>query len=250
MKRTDISRLQINRSIYLKLGFIFALSFTILAFNYTTESQPYEMPVSIDNDFLEEIPIVRTAEKKKPLPPPISLITEEIIPEDVPEFIEEPLPEPIESTIEVKQEIKEPVIQPVEQPVKKVIPVLPEEDDKKYGELHIHVEEMPRFPGCEEETSKEAKIACSNKQLLTYIYKQIKYPAIARQNQIEGTVVVGFIIEKDGQLSNVKILRDIGGGCGKEAARVIKSMPVWTPGKQNGRKVRVQYRIPVKYHLQ
>ena len=158
-------------------------------------------------------------------------MTEEVIPDDTPEFIEEPLPEPIEPTIEVKQEIKEPVFQPVEQSKKEPVPILPEEDDDKYGEIVFFAEEMPRFPGCEEEISKDAKRACSTKQLLSYIYKHIKYPAIARHNQIEGTVVVGFIVERNGQLSNIEILREIGGGCGKEAARVIKSMPLWTPGK-------------------
>ena len=252
MKRTDISRLQINRSIYLKIGFIVSLSFTILAFNYTTEDRPYEIPSGKESELIEEIPIIRTAEQKKPLPPPLSLVTEEIIPEDVPDFIEEPLPEPIEPTVEIDKEIKEPVFKPVERPKKEPtpIPVLPKEDDSKYGEIHIFAEEMPRFPGCEDELDKELKKACATKQLLSYIYKNIKYPGIARHNNIQGTVVIGFIIERDGQLSNIKILREIGGGCGKEAARVIKNMPLWTPGKQNGRPVRVQYRLPVKYKLE
>ena len=113
------------------------------------------------------------------------------------------------------------------------------------------VEIMPHFPGCEEmnfELEAEAK-KCADKKMLEFIYANIKYPKEAREGNIQGMVVIKFIVEKDGSISNVKLLRDIGGGCGEEALRVANAMPRWTPGLQRGRAVRVQFNLPVKFKL-
>lgn len=85
--------------------------------------------------------------------------------------------------------------------------------------------------------------------MFEFIYANIQYPPIAKDNWIQGTVYATFVVEKDGSISNVKIVRDIGGGCGEEAARVIKLMPNWLPGRQRGRPVRVQFTLPVKFML-
>jgi TonB family protein len=111
------------------------------------------------------------------------------------------------------------------------------------------VEEMPRFAGCEEEATVEARKACADKKMLEFIYKNLHYPAPAREKKIEGIVVVSFIIEKDGSVSNAEIKREIGGGCGEETLRVIGLMPRWIPGKQKGEVVRVQMNLPVRYKL-
>ena len=98
------------------------------------------------------------------------------------------------------------------------------------------VEEMPEFPGGAEAMMKS-------------IAGNIKYPEAAIDKNIEGRVFVSFVIEKDGSVSNVKVLRGIGGGCDEEAARVISSMPKWKPGKQKGEFVRVSYQIPIMFKL-
>ena len=98
------------------------------------------------------------------------------------------------------------------------------------------MENDPEFPGGVEAMYK-------------YLAQNIKYPQLARENNITGKVYVEFVVEKDGSVSNVKVLRDIGGGCGQEAVRVVKSMPKWSPGKQRGKAVRVQYRLPVNFNL-
>lgn len=100
----------------------------------------------------------------------------------------------------------------------------------------IAVEEMPEFPGGES-------------ALIAYIAKNTKYPGIARENNIEGRVFISFVVEKDGSISDAKVIRGIGGGCDEEALRVIKSLPNFKPGKQNGRAVRVQYNVPVNFKL-
>ncbi len=99
------------------------------------------------------------------------------------------------------------------------------------------VEEMPVFKGGEAAMYK-------------YIGSKIKYPASAKKAGTEGRVFLSFIIEKDGKVSSVEVLRGIGNGCDEEAKRVIESMPDWTPGKQRGQAVRVQYKMPIKFALQ
>ena len=116
------------------------------------------------------------------------------------------------------------------------------------------MEQKPRFPGCENSGGNKEKEACATKKMLEFLYKNIKYPSIAKENGIEGTAVIQFVVEKDGSISDTRVVRDVSGGCGKEALRVVdmmNSMPEkWTPGKQRGRAVRVQYNLPVKFKLE
>ena len=103
-------------------------------------------------------------------------------------------------------------------------------------EIFGMVEEMPSFPGGEV-------------KLVEYIAKNLNYPQEAIEKGIEGRVFVGFIIDVDGSVTDVKLLRGIGGGCDEEAIRVIKSLPKWRPAKQNGVFSRVSYQIPVNFKL-
>ena len=98
------------------------------------------------------------------------------------------------------------------------------------------VEQMPEYPGGVE-------------AMMKYIAENVKYPEEAKDKDIAGRVFLAFVVEKDGSVSNVKVLRGIGGGCDEEAARVINSMPKWKPGKQKGKPVRVSYQIPIYFKL-
>ena len=124
-------------------------------------------------------------------------------------------------------------------------------NNSKDGEVFKVVEEMPRFPGCENQgmTGRELE-ECAQNKLLEFIYSNLKYPKEARQKGIDGVAVIKFIIEKDGTISSTNIVRDPGAGTAAEADRVINMMPKWIPGKQRGKNVRVQYLIPVKYMLE
>lgn len=103
--------------------------------------------------------------------------------------------------------------------------------------VFVVVEKSPEFPGGDD-------------SLYAFIGRNIKYPEAAKKNKIEGRVFVTFVIEKDGQVSSAKILRDIGGGCGEEALRIVNSMPKWKPGTQRGNPVRVQFNLPIMFQLQ
>ena len=98
------------------------------------------------------------------------------------------------------------------------------------------VDQMPEFPG-----GMEA--------MMKFVASNVKYPEAAKDKNIEGRVFVSFVVEKDGSVSNVKVLRGIGGGCDEEAVRVISSMPKWKPGMHKGEPVRVSYQIPIMFKL-
>lgn len=99
------------------------------------------------------------------------------------------------------------------------------------------VEEMPSFPGGEAERNK-------------FLATNIVYPQQATENGIQGTVYVSFVVDSKGNVTDVKVLRGIGGGCDEEALRVVKMMPQWHPGKQNGKQVRVLFNMPIYFKLQ
>ena len=79
--------------------------------------------------------------------------------------------------------------------------------------------------------------------------KTIRYPAVARENNVQGRVILTFVVERDGSLTDIKVSRGIGDGCDEEAVRVLKASPHWKPGIQNGRPVRVQYSVPIVFAL-
>lgn len=106
-------------------------------------------------------------------------------------------------------------------------------DDKPF----TFVEQMPSFPD-------------GDKAMYAYIQSKLKYPAIARESGISGTVYVQFVVTKEGDITGAKVMRGIGGGCDQEALRVVNSMPRWKPGKHNGRAVPVTFNLPIKFVLQ
>lgn len=99
------------------------------------------------------------------------------------------------------------------------------------------VEQMPMYPG-------------GDAALMGYLRDNIHYPTIAAENGVQGRVVVGFVVERDGSITDVNILRGVDPSLDREAMRVVKSMPRWNPGKQNGSAVRVKYQVPVSFRLQ
>lgn len=95
------------------------------------------------------------------------------------------------------------------------------------------VQEMPSFNG----------------NMFGYLQSNLNYPAAAKENGIEGSVVIQFVVNEDGDISDVKVMRGLGGGCSEEAVRVVKSMPRWKPGRQNGQAVKVFFTLPIRFKL-
>lgn len=110
-------------------------------------------------------------------------------------------------------------------------------------------DEMPYLISCGDNDLEEEKRNCTKKLLLSHLIKNLKYPAIARETEIEGIVIISFVIDRNGNLKDIEIIRDIGGGCGAAAIKVIKQLTNWVPGKHNHQPVNVKYVIPVKFKL-
>lgn len=130
-----------------------------------------------------------------------------------------------------KAEIKDP--EPVAPPVVEEKKPAPVQEDV----VHDYVEKPPAFPGGEAE-------------LLKFLNQNIKYPPLAKESNIQGRVILSFVVNKKGNIEDVRVVKDIGGGCGKEAMRVVESMPSWNPGEQNGHPVKVRYTLPVLFRLE
>ena len=99
------------------------------------------------------------------------------------------------------------------------------------------VEQMPSFPG-------------GPSALMQYLSSNIKYPVVAQENGVQGRVVVSFVVERDGSITDVQVARSVDPSLDREAQRVVRNMPRWIPGKQNGQAVRVKYNVPVAFRLQ
>lgn len=209
---------------FMQIGMIISLLIAWLAFEHKSYDKREIDPsllnreVTIDEEMVE---ITKQDEQKpQPMEVPKQTTQLEIVQDDVEV-------EDIEINAEVEQnEVLEEYVAP------EVV-----EEEVVEQEIFKIVEEMPAFPG------GEAK-------LMEYVAKNVKYPQIARETGVQGRVYVNFVVEPDGSVSNVSVLRGIGGGCDEEAIRVVKSMPKWKPGKQRGKAVRVSYMLPVNFKLQ
>ena len=108
------------------------------------------------------------------------------------------------------------------------------QSDDSDNEVYSMVDERAQFPGGQNE-------------MLKYLQENLQYPEAAKANNVHGRVIVKFIIERDGSLSDIKVMKGIGSGCNEEAIRLIQSMPKWKPGKNKGKEVRVSMMVPVNF---
>ncbi len=113
----------------------------------------------------------------------------------------------------------------------------PEPPKHEENKIFTVVEQMPMYPG-------------GDAALMQYLSSNIHYPAVAAENGVQGRVVVGFVVERDGSITDVNVMRSVDPSLDREAVRVVKNMPRWTPGKQNGSAVRVKFQVPVTFRLQ
>lgn len=235
---------------FFRVGLICAIAMSILAFNWTTFENRF-------NDFSlegatyadDDIPITFPERKTPPPPPPPPVIEEVNSDEDIEDDFEfsdqdfeddsfnyEPYEGDDGNDDDKPKEIEDDI-----------------DDEPEDDTPFLRVENMPTFPGCGDLPSEEERKECSDKKLLKYVYQNLKYPTIARENGIEGLVVARFVVGKDGKVQKVEVVKDIGGGCGDELVRVLNSMnnmpQNWKAGEQRGRKVPVRFNIPIRFKL-
>ncbi len=227
IKKTPKADLENKKSTWLLVGYVIVLSFMFIAFEWTKRDIKIDTSQAVADVVFEEeiIPITEQPEEVTPPPPvaPPPVAETLTIVEDDADVDEVD----IASTEELGQQVEI-----------KYVPVEVEEEEPEEQTIFEVVEEMPEFPNG------------GQAGLMQYLAKNIKYPTIAQENGTQGRVVCQFVVNKDGSIVDVKVLRGVDPYLDKEAVRVISTMPKWKPGKQRGKPVRVKYTVPVMFRLQ
>ncbi len=252
-KYPDVNVFQYSGTLF-RVSLILSLGLVVALFNITTPEDKSLIPEGAADLLLTtdiEIEPPRTAEPPPPPPPPPPPVIEEV-PDNL--LIEEEVVDFVDQSIDAHTSIEyAPKAEAKEETKYVAPPPPPPPPPSSEKEIFKVVEEMPRFPGCESLPTMAEKKACADKKMLEFIYANISYPSIARENNIEGTVVIRFVVDKDGNVGDAEIIREIGGGCGEEALRIVQLMgklpQKWIPGKQRGRPVNVYFTLPVKFML-
>ena len=221
-KKSPKANLENKKLMFIQIGLIISLALAWVVFEIKSYDKRELVDIGRTVEVVEEEMVEITKQEQKPQPVEVPKQTTQIqVVEDDVEV------EDVEINAEVDQN----------EVIEEYVPVEVEEEEVEEAEIFTIVEEMPDFPG------GMAKLA-------DYLAKNIKYPQMARESGIQGRVFVNFVVEPDGSVSNVNVMRSLGGGCDEEAMRVVKSMPKWKPGKQRGKAVRVSYILPVNFKLQ
>lgn len=214
--KIDLAR---QSGMFLNVGMALSLLIVIVAFEWRTYDDSGLMDLgNVDDDFEDIIDIPPT---EQPPPPPPKV--------QIPEIIEVPDEEEIEEEIEVELDVEvteETVVEEI------VFEEAPEEEN--VDEIFTIVEEGASFPG-------------GLSAFYEYLGKKMKYPRQAQRMGIEGRVFLQFIVERDGSLTDIRVIKGIGAGCDEEAVRVLKSSPKWKPGKQRGKAVRQKMTQPILF---
>jgi periplasmic protein TonB len=222
-KKSPKADLENKKVIFTQIGMILALAVVFLAFEYKSfDARTIDLMQRTAEDIAEDIiPITEQKPPPPPPPPPRQVTILQVVEDDV------EVEENIDINVDVDQTTE----------IEIYIPPVREEEEVSEQEIFTVVESMPEFPG-------------GAQAMMEYIARNIRYPPMARESGIQGRVFVNFVVEPDGSVSNVNVLRGIGGGCDEEAIRVVQGMPKWTPGRQRGKAVRVSFNLPVRFTLQ
>ena len=232
IKKSQRADLEGQKSTGLLIGYIVTLAAIFVAFEYTTRDYVETDQVYSTSSFVSEeevVPITQPIFTAAPPPPAEAPQVAEIL--DIVDNNTEIQEEEIQSTESTTEAVSGPVAH-VSGPAMGPPAATQEEGDE--GEVFEIVEQNPMFPG-------------GNEALMKWLSKNLKYPASAQENGIQGRVLVQFVVNKDGSIVEPKVLRSVDPALDKEALRVVSTMPKWQPGKQRGKTVRVRFTLPVTF---
>jgi periplasmic protein TonB len=225
-KKSKKADLENKKSLFFQTGLVATLALILIAFEWTTRDVTMGDLGNLAEIVVEDdlIPITRPEEIQPPPPPPPILVTEtlEIVEDDV-EIDDELFIEDVEARPDTRIEFRHMAIADNDEP---------EDEDFFY-----FVEDMPDFRGGGQEAFRQ------------WIFQNLRYPNLAAENGIQGRVVVHFIVNTDGSVSDAKVIRGVDPSLDQEALRVINASPRWTPGQQRGRAVRVAFNFPIDFKL-
>jgi len=228
IKKSHKADLEKGKGLSLLMGMVVGLAVLFVGFEWGAK----DFKVATDDGISdivaeEEIEITRQEEAPPPPPPPPAPVVAEVlnIVEDDANVAQTDLLSSEDSQSEAQTQTYVPPA------------VVEEVEEESANQIFMIVEEMPEFPGGQAE-------------MMSFIFKNLKYPDAAKENGIQGRVTCSFVINKDGTIVDAEVVRGIDASLDKEALRVINSMPKWKPGKQRGKPVRVKYNLPVNFRLQ
>ena len=223
-KKSPNADLEKQGGLFFEIGLVVTLSLVLIAFEWTTGKSLSAEEYVLEDQAIEEeiIPITRQQQPPPDKPPEPPRVTEilTIIDDDI--EIENEL---ILEDYEIDQDTE---IELIEFKING-------EEEEEEAEIFFIVEDMPSFNGNGQEGFRK------------WVSENLKYPGIAAENGISGTVFVEFVVQPDGSVGNVKVVRGVDPSLDKEALRVVKSSPKWTPGKQRGKSVSVGFTFPIRF---
>jgi len=226
-RKTPEANLENKRGAWKAIGFVASLSLLLSALAWTSYDVAITRAIDFEADLLEdeEIP-VNVVQPPPPPPPPQQTTVIEIVDDE----------EEIEEELEIED------IELDEDTEIEFIDYEEEEEDDPF----MIVENMPAMGDCKKLRGDE-RHQCTQLEIIKYVSKNTKYPPIAKDAGIQGTVFVYFVVGKDGKVKDVRVLREVDSRLDAEAIRVVESLPTFEPGEQRGKAVSVQYTIPVKF---
>lgn len=225
IKKSPKANLENTKTTSILLGLVTALGILYITFEWSqNEITVYEEAIQEVVEIEEEMEENTFREETPPPPPPPEV--EEVL-SDVIDIKEDDVK--VENTDFSAEDDKD-------QRVEVQVPIAAPQEEEEEQVIHQVVEKMPEFPGGTAEMNK-------------WLQKNIKYPLIAQENNIQGRVVCQFVVNSDGKIVDVQVVRGVEESLDKEAIRVIKAMPSWTPGRQGGKNVRVRFTLPIRFKL-
>jgi protein TonB len=226
-KKTERADLENKRGYLLEIGLVVTLliMWGVFEWSSTVERAEDFGPLEVVADEEELAPVTRQEELQLPPPPPPQQTVADII-------------EIVDDKVEVNDDfMSTEADENTTVEIQEVVEVAQEEEVVEEPQVFFIVEDMPEFPGGELALRK-------------YIAENVRYPEMAKENDIQGTVYVRFVVDTDGSVKNVEVIRGVDQLLDKEAIRVVQSLPKWKPGKQRGKAVKVSHSVPIKFQLQ
>ncbi len=225
IKKTPKANLENKKTMAILIGLVLALGIMFIAFEWSkNEIKVYDD--AIQGEFVEDEEMIEVTFRDETPPPPPPPIQETVLSDII-------------DIRENKEDIQTKDFNSEDDKNKKVViqaPIAAPVEDPEESRIHVVVERMPEFPGGE---------AAMNQ----FINRTIRYPVIAQENGIQGRVVVQFVVNTDGKIVDVEVVRGVEESLDKEAIRVVKAMPPWNPGRQGGKNVRVKYTLPIRFRI-
>jgi len=225
-KKSDKGNLEKRKTSFLLIGFAVVLALTYVSFELFASRDKGTVMALDDDEFIEVMDedVIATDQTPPPPPPPVAQQTEVVL-----NIVEDNIK--VNTDFDFSQDFDENL------EIEEYVPIEIVEEEAEEAPVVRFAEKMPEFPG-------------GTEAMYSFLQKELTYPEVARNNGIQGTVLLEFVVERDGSVSNVKPVVSLFPECDAEAIRVVKKMPKWKPGEQLGKPVRCYFNIPIRFTLQ